>query len=258
MNLNNFYKNGYDIFSLNNKDVINSLNQDIFKFTCKYFNDLDIKKELKNPDFFLNNFHQLKIGDDKINKYRIDLYNYINTNEKLLKKIFKVLKKDLIEILGPDIVGQKKVGLVIQRPKDTGVFPIHRDAPPNSNHEIVFWIPLVNCFGTKNMSIIDRHKNLKILEMFSKNNKNQYTKIQSFYKKNGKLNNINKGQAMVFWTGLFHYIPINKETSTRWSLNLRFKNLFSPYGIKGYPDYFKLMEKSKLTELVLEYEKKKL
>ena len=255
MNLNNFYNTGYDIFTPKMLKVVNFLNQQIYNYTDQYFDSIEIKKLFKNADNFLNNFHKLNISEDEINEYRIELFKHINKDEALLNKIFKVLEKDLIKIFGPDIVGQKNVGLVIQRPKDTGVFPIHRDAPPNSNHEIVFWIPLVDCFGTKNMSIINKDQNMNVLKMFSENKKNQYNKIQSYYKKFGKLNKIDKGQVLAFWTGLFHYIPINQETSSRWSLNLRFKNLFSPYGIKGYPDYFKLIRKSEITKMVIEHEK---
>ena len=255
MDLKNFYKTGYDIFTPKMEKVVQKLNQELFDFTNKHFDSIEIKKEFKNAEDFLNNFHKLRISEDKINQYRIELSKYINKDEVLLSRIFKVLEKDLIKIFGPDIVGQKNVGIVIQRPKDTGVFPIHRDAPPNSNHEIVFWIPLVDCFGTKNMSIINKDQNIKVLKMFSENKKNQYNNIQKYYKKFGKLNKIDKGQVLAFWTGLFHYIPINQEISTRWSLNLRFKNLFSPYGIKGYPDYFKLIRKSELTQMTIEHEK---
>lgn len=257
MRIDKFYKNGYDIFTPKINKVVDTLNQEIYNFTCKYFNKLELKKKFVDPQKFLNNFHKLHICEEDVNKYRIDLFKHINKNGTLLEKIFKVLEKDLIKIFGPDIVGQKNVGIVIQRPHDTGVFPIHRDAPPNSEHEIVFWIPLVNCFGTKNMNIISKTQNKKILKMFSENKKNQYNNIIKFYKKNGKYSKINKGQALAFWTGIFHYIPINEESSTRWSLNLRFKNLFSPYGVKGYPDYFKLLKKSELTKMVIENEKTK-
>ena len=37
---------------------------------------------------------------------------------------------------------------------------------------------------------------------------------------------------IIFWTGIYHYAVMNTK-NTRWSINLRYKNLFSPYGMKG-------------------------
>ena len=58
-----------------------------------------------------------------------------------------------------------------------------------------------------------------------------------------------------FLTKLYHYVPINSENQTRWSLNFRYKNLFSPYSQKGYLDYFEPVNYSEVTNLVLSNEK---
>ena len=50
---------------------------------------------------------------------------------------------------------------------------------------------------------------------------------------------------LLFQTPVFHYIPINSEKETRFSLNFRFKNLNTKYGSKTFPDYFKLIKLSK-------------
>ena len=50
---------------------------------------------------------------------------------------------------------------------------------------------------------------------------------------------------ILFKTGNFHYIPLNSENETRFTLNFRFKNLFSVYGSKVYPEYFKIVKSSK-------------
>ena len=56
----------------------------------------------------------------------------------------------------------------------------------------------------------------------------------------------------MFWTGIYHYAVMNSENNTRWSINLRYKNLFSPYGMKGFMDFFEAKNYSKLSKLTIE------
>ena len=45
---------------------------------------------------------------------------------------------------------------------------------------------------------------------------------------------------------------MNTEENTRWSINLRYKNLFSPYGMKGFMDFFETKNYSKISKLTIE------
>ena len=58
------------------------------------------------------------------------------------------------------------------------------------------------------------------------------------------------GEALIFWTNNFHYIPVNQEKKTRWSLNLRYKNLFTQYGTKNLLDYYDILKISPITKLL--------
>ena len=40
---------------------------------------------------------------------------------------------------------------------------------------------------------------------------------------------VKKGEAIIFSPNCLHGNVINKEKYTRWSINIRYKNLFSPY-----------------------------
>ena len=75
----------------------------------------------------------------------------INKDINLGKDYLRTIKNFIDECVGPDIIVQKFVNLVIQQPKDKNRAPFHKDAPVNSNYEIVVWLPLVDCF--KSMSI---------------------------------------------------------------------------------------------------------
>ena len=60
------------------------------------------------------------------------------------------------------------------------------------------------------------------------------------------------GSALFFWTGLLHGSFVNTSEETRWSFNTRFKNSFSPCGIKDPFQYFETLQVSDLTKLALE------
>ena len=43
---------------------------------------------------------------------------------------------------------------------------------------------------------------------------------------------------------------INETKKTRWSLNIRFKNLFTPFGERNLLDYFEILKTSPITNLL--------
>ena len=75
-------------------------------------------------------------------------------------------------------------------------------------------------------------------------------------KKYGKLPKVKFGEAVVFWSCLLHSVPENIENETRWTFNLRLKNLFTPYGKKGFLDYFEILKTSGLSNFGIDFEKK--
>ena len=61
----------------------------------------------------------------------------------------------------------------------------HRDAPLNSSYEIVIWIPLVDCYKTKSMYILNFDKTNRALN-FLKKNKMKWSKFEQYAKKKFK------------------------------------------------------------------------
>ncbi len=207
------------------------------------------KKEIKNKkNFSLANIHNLFTQND-FNKFRLDLIKEMNNISNLNQILFNIFKDDLIEIFGPDISGQKNINLAIQRPRDIDRPQLHRDSPPGSKFEIVVWVPLVDCKKTMNMVFFPMSKTKLIKKFLLKDGINQ-TEIAKKY--GFKLKNVNYGGYLIFLSKIYHYIPVNLEKSTRWSLNFRYKNTFTPYGKKGYLDYFEPINYSKITNAVID------
>ena len=151
----------------------------------------------------------------------------------------------IAELVGADVVQQKGCNLVIAMPGDSEHAPTHRDAPLNSNFEVVCWTPLVTCFGTKSMAILDKNQTQAALDILMQQGYDAYAQ---YAHEVGTALDIPFGSACLFWAGLVHTVPTNQTDETRWSLNHRFKNYWAPYGEKG-SGYFELLKLSPLTEV---------
>mgnify|MGYP001604443862 FL=1 len=151
----------------------------------------------------------------------------------------------IAELVGADVVQQKGCNLVIAMPGDTDHVPTHRDAPLNSNFEVVCWVPLVDCYGTKSMKILDRAGTHNALELLKEQG---YGAYEQYAIENGHVLDLKFGSACLFWAGLVHTVEVNTTNETRWSLNHRYKNLWAPYGEKG-SGYFEPLRLSPLTEV---------
>jgi len=228
-----FIRDGFLILKVNQ---IESLN-----FIRGYIEGLIYEKisSAKNNKNILNEFHRyIKIKE--INNFRLDFINSLNSESKIRYSYFDIAKFILNDIVGNELAMQTKINLSIQLPKDkSSLLPVHADTwAGDSPYEVVIWIPLVDCYKTKSMFILPQQKAQKITENF-KNLSGQTAK--DFY------NNIENdlewlsipfGHIMIFNQSLPHGNVVNIEKETRWSMNCRFKSVFSPYGDKKLGEFF--------------------
>lgn len=244
-----FLKTGYQILEAANLEPLNRLREEFFLKAKELvgYNGSDLE------DFF-DNFHRYELRGSPLNDVRMGLINYSTKDLDVPGAIFDAFADPITELIGPDIVTQKTVNLVIQQPGDPDGVPTHTDSPGNSPFEIIVWLPFVNVHGTKSMYMLDRTVSKDALVKF-KNPDTGYLDYKSFAETEGTNLEVPFGSACLFWPGLVHGVHINAETETRWSLNQRYKNLFSPIGHKGLSEYFDLFRLSPLSRMALEYEK---
>ena len=72
-------------------------------------------------------------------------------------------------------------------------------------------------------------------------------------KKDLKWINIKFGQVLLFNQCLPHGNVVNREKETRWSLNCRFKSVFSPYKDKKIGEFFEPISLRKISQLAINY-----
>src|SRR5581483_5214546 len=158
----------------------------------------------------------------------------------------------LHEIVGNELVMQRNINLSIQIPNDdSSLLPVHCDTwSGDSPYEVVLWVPFVDCSGTKSMFFCDK-------EMSEKTNIRQYKNSAELYKAvepNCTFMDCKYGEALIFTQNIMHGNVVNTTDETRWSLNCRFKGLFSPYADKKLGEFFEPIEIRPATKFGLEYE----
>ena len=72
-------------------------------------------------------------------------------------------------------------------------------------------------------------------------------------KKNVEWIKINFGEILIFNQALPHGNIVNNEKETRWSMNCRFKSIFSPYGDKKIGEFFEPITLRVASELAIKY-----
>ncbi len=207
-----------------------------------------------DPEAFLDDFHSHGLEGGKLNDFRVELIRRFNASVDCARLLWEAYESVLLRLCGADVAVQKSTNLVIQMPDDPSVSPAHRDAPPNSTYEVVVWMPFARCYGTKGMAVLDRDQTREVMGLID-GDAPDYEKFRSRSAEIGTPAEMEFGSALFFWAGLVHTIPVNVEPETRWSLNTRYKNIYTPYGTKGMPDYFVPLALSPLARLALDAEK---
>jgi len=215
----------------------------------------EVKKEYKSKkNISLEKFHYEEFKKKNFNDFRLKVIKRINNIDNLHNMFFEIFKEKMIDFFGKDIAVQKNINLTIQRPHDFFRAQLHRESPPDTAYEIVLWVPLVNCKKTMSLYLFPLKDSQKVEKVLKTQTKKE-NDLEKYALKKGIGVDVNFGEYIIFCSKVYHYIPINIENNTRWSINLRYKNMFSPYGKKGYLDYFKPIHFSEATNLALRYEK---
>lgn len=244
-----FGNQGYEIFEGERREKIDELRHKLF---------LRAKSAVggKGPDepaAFFNRFHEHKLSSVELNKLRLDLVDHCTKELDVARNLFTGFQSTLLGLVGPDVAAQRTVNLVIQQPGDADQVPIHRDAPSNSHFEVIVWLPLVDCFKTKSMFILNKPDSSTGLDMLKSGK--SYVDFSAFARGKGRDLAVPYGSACFFAAGMVHGCNVNAENETRWSLNIRYKNLFSPYGAKGLLEFFEIISLSPLSRIGFDFER---
>jgi sporadic carbohydrate cluster 2OG-Fe(II) oxygenase len=231
-----YLKKGYFIGSIEDKKNLNWIRKSFIKIVKE---ELKIKSSIEEDEHFLDLIHK-KVPLSELNNFRIRIIQKINSLPNFRQKYFQISKQYLDVIVGNEIAMQVKVNLSIQFPEDvSSLLPIHADTwSGDSPFEVVVWIPLVNCFKTKSMYILPPEENIKLDKNFKAIAGNHSEDLYKAVQEKVEWIKIDYGEVMLFNNALPHGNRTNLENETRWSMNCRFKGVFSPYWDKKIGSFF--------------------
>jgi len=200
--------------------------------------ELNITTDIDTESIF-DLIHQT-VSVVELNQFRLKVIQRINENPDFRKHYYQIAKPYLDILVGNELAMQVKVNLSIQLPNDdSSLLPTHADTwSGDSPFELVLWVPLVNCYKTKSMYILPPNENDKLdinfKEMAGDHSEDLYESIKN------KVTwiEIDYGNILIFNNSLPHGNRVNKESETRWSMNCRFKSIFTPYWDKKLGSFF--------------------
>jgi sporadic carbohydrate cluster 2OG-Fe(II) oxygenase len=230
-----YLNNGYIIESAANNENLTWIRK---KFVEISKEELDITNNLKDEDF-LNSMHKF-IPVQDLNNFRLKVFNKINKISEFRQKYYQIAKPYLDAIVGSELSMQININLSIQLPGDnSSLLPTHADTwSGDSPFEVVVWIPLVNCYKTKSMYILPPKEDIKLNHQFGEMAGSHSEDLYSAIKNKVNWINIDYGNILLFNNALPHGNRVNLECETRWSMNCRFKGVFTPYWDKKLGSFF--------------------
>jgi sporadic carbohydrate cluster 2OG-Fe(II) oxygenase len=190
-------------------------------------------------DDVLNHIHR-QVPVAELNTFRLKIIRDFNAMEEFRQMYFRVARPYLETLVGNELAMQLRVNLSIQFPGDDGsLLPVHADTwSGDSPFEVVVWLPLVDCYRTKAMYILPPMAAAELSHQFVERAGNSSEDLYRSIQDEVKWLEVRYGEVLVFDQALPHGNRVNQESETRWSMNCRFKGVFTPYGDKKIGEFF--------------------
>jgi sporadic carbohydrate cluster 2OG-Fe(II) oxygenase len=237
-----FIDQGYIIRDVANKDALGKIQ----KFTTE-------KLSRKGGDS-LDKTHE-SISINELNTFRLDVIKEINDQPWLREAYFQIVKPYLDVLVGNELAMQLRVNLSIQMPGDeSSLLPVHADTwSGDSPYEVVVWLPLVDCYDTKSMYFLPPEAANNLSNNFKLHTQGDSEQLFNTIKDDVKWMKVDYGEVLVFNQIYPHGNVVNEENETRWSMNCRFKSLFSPYKDKKIGEFFEPITMRPVTKVAMNY-----
>ena len=146
-----FLSKGYVINDVEEK---NSLNYIMEFIKSNLLNYSVLKNKKKNIS--LDETHKF-LNIKYLNSLRVELISKINKDKNFRSHYYNLAKNCIDKIVGNELAMQNNLNLSIQFPNDeSSLLPLHSDTwSGDSPFEVVLWLPMVDCYKTKSMFILD-------------------------------------------------------------------------------------------------------
>jgi sporadic carbohydrate cluster 2OG-Fe(II) oxygenase len=231
---NDFLNQGYVIRPIDDVEKLAWIRKRIVELVEK-----EIGKKSDSESDILNQIHkQLPVND--LNTFRLKIIQDLYAIKEFREMYFKIARTYLDILVGNELAMQTRVNLSIQIPGDSSsLLPVHADTwSGDSPFEVVVWLPLVDCYGTKAMYLLPPVQSEHLRKDWTLHAEKSSEGLFQYIKDNVVWLKVKFGEVLIFNQALPHGNRINSESETRWSMNCRFKSVFTPYGDKKIGEFF--------------------
>ena len=234
-----FIEQGYIIRPVADKDALDKIK----KFALRKLSNKSLDKTHES------------VSINELNTFRLDVIKEINDQPWLREAYFQIVKPYLDVLVGNELAMQLRVNLSIQMPGDeSSLLPVHADTwSGDSPYEVVVWLPLVDCYNTKSMYFLPPKVANSLSDNFKLHTQGDSEQLFNTIKDDVKWMKVDYGEVLVFNQIYPHGNVVNEENETRWSMNCRFKSLFSPYKDKKIGEFFEPITMRPVTKVAMNY-----
>jgi sporadic carbohydrate cluster 2OG-Fe(II) oxygenase len=231
-----FMTNGYVIQPAENLEALARIRHKIAQLSAEH-----LKVELpQDIGTFLDNIADI-ISPPQLNDLRLHLISGLMSTDWFRQAYYSTAQNLLETLIGNELAMQRNMGMSVLLPEDdSSIIHLHSDAWGSecSPFEVVLWVPFVDCYRTKSVFICppekDRDWRQKLSEFSEKGTDALFNAVEPDL----IWPDVPYGRVLLFTPTVMHGGRVNKEATTRWSINVRFKGLFTPYAGKRLGEYF--------------------
>jgi sporadic carbohydrate cluster 2OG-Fe(II) oxygenase len=146
-----YLENGYIIQPVADIEALEWMRNKFVEIVSEYLGITDIKE----PEKLLNYIHE-NVEVKELNQFRLKVIRSFNSASEFREMYYRVARPYLEILVGNELAMQLRVNLSIQFPNDDStILPVHADTwSGDSPFEVVVWLPIVNCYGTKAMYLL--------------------------------------------------------------------------------------------------------
>ena len=223
------------------------------KFMSLSTQELKVEDEL-SAENWLNQVHEY-VPVEELNDFRMKMIVGINAEPEFREQYFNLARPYLNTLVGNELSMQLRINLSIQFPGDeSSLLPVHADTwSGDSPFEVDVWTPLVDCYGSKSMYILSPEQNKRIEKTFALQTGDSSNDLYQSICDDVKWLEVKYGEVVIFNQALPHGNRVNAENETRWSMNCRFKSVFTPYGDKKLGEFFEPVTLRAASKAGMEY-----
>ena len=207
-----------------------------------------------DPAAFLDGIHH-RVDSEALNALRLAAIEGLNAETWTRPTYYRLARRALELLVGNELAMQRRLNLSVQMPDDTGsLLPVHSDVwDGDSPFEVVVWLPLVGVRRTKSMFLLPPAQNAAVEARFAAFAGKSVNELYRAIEPDLTWLDIPYGNILLFQQNLMHGNTVNREATTRWSMNCRFKSVMSPYAEKRLGDFFEPITLKPATRLGMSY-----